>query len=318
MSLVVLQPASNDVARTNYTKTVKRLIELEKVRSHVPSQIHNQLIELYPEGEAPIWGVKPKHRKPWERIQKGNVILFARDNAVFSAGVITLRISHEPLALELWGRDEEDDQTWQLIYFLDEIRAVRIPYKDLNRVVDYRPKNVIRRFTVLDREKSRRILRHFDLDSAMHFPDISEADYRKAITLPSNNLDLKIEATVRAEQGFLRRYLFGGKKVGICGICGEEFPVGLLVTAHIKKRKQCSQEEKLDYQNIVMPMCRFGCDYLYERGIIGVKSGEIIALREEPYTPVVEAKVSGLIGNGCSYWNEKSAGYFAWHVSQWS
>ena len=79
MSLVILQPASNDVARTNYAKTVKRPADLERVRTHVP-ELHKQLLELYPEGAAPIWGVKARNRKPWGRIQRGDVTLFARDN----------------------------------------------------------------------------------------------------------------------------------------------------------------------------------------------------------------------------------------------
>ena len=102
MSLVILQPAGNDVARTNYAKTVKRPVDLERVRTHVP-ELHKQLLELHPEGAAPIWGVKARNRKPWGRIQRGDVTLFARDNAVFSAGVVTLRILNEPLALESPG-----------------------------------------------------------------------------------------------------------------------------------------------------------------------------------------------------------------------
>jgi len=320
MSLVILQPAGNKGARSHYADTIKQLVELERVRPHVSSELHNQLLELYPEGAAPIWGVTPGAKnvsqKKWERIQQGDVTLFARDGAVIASGVVTLKTISESLALELWDRDE-NSQTWQYIYFLDEIRELRIPYKDLNRVVGYAPSYVIQGFNVLDPEKSLLILRHFDLESSVHFPDISEADYQKAVTLPSTDLDVKTEATVRTEQGFLRKYLFGGLKVGTCEICGEVFPVELLVTAHIKKRAHCSQEEKLDYKNIVMPMCRFGCDDLYERGIIGVKDGQVIALREKPYTPVVEAKLSELVGRSCAYWNETTADYFEWHVSQW-
>ena len=54
-----------------------------------------------------------------------------------------------------------------------------------------------------------------------------------------------------------------------------------LVAAHIKKRAACSLEEKKDYKSIVMPMCSFGCDYLYERGYIAVSDGKIIDLKKK-------------------------------------
>ena len=89
------------------------------------------------------------------------------------------------------------------------------------------------------------------------------------------------------------------------------------MAAHIKKRSHCTKEERLDYQNIVMPMCKFGCDDLYERGIIGIKDGQIVAFESDITTPVVEAKLKGLVGQVCSYWGKAGAVYFNWHVSRW-
>ena len=44
--------------------------------------------------------------------------------------------------------------------------------------------------------------------------------------------------------------------------------------SHIKKRRHCTNEEQVN-RNVVMPMCKFGCDELFERGYIYVEEGEI-------------------------------------------
>ena len=82
-------------------------------------------------------------------------------------------------------------------------------------------------------------------------------------------LDQKRMAVLRRDQRFLRRYLFRDDTVGICAICGEKFPVTLLVAAHIKPRAKCSDSDRRDNANNVVPMCVLGCDALFERGFVG-------------------------------------------------
>ena len=82
------------------------------------------------------------------------------------------------------------------------------------------------------------------------------------------------ESTWRKEQGILQEWLFKGKTTEQCALCGEEFHVDALVTAHKKKRALCTSVERLD-PYIVMPICVFGCDFLYERGYLSVVKGRI-------------------------------------------
>jgi hypothetical protein len=73
---------------------------------------------------------------------------------------------------------------------------------------------------------------------------------------------------VRREQTLLRQYLFGENEWESCAICENALPVFLLVTAPIKPRAACSDMERRDYANNVVPMCVLGCDALFERGVI--------------------------------------------------
>jgi hypothetical protein len=58
---------------------------------------------------------------------------------------------------------------------------------------------------------------------------------RKELTA-NGKLDEECRILRRTEQSFLRKRLLNGRDHGRCFLCDEEFPVELLVAAHIKKR----------------------------------------------------------------------------------
>jgi len=320
MSKVILQPAGSKDAKRHYIDTVETPVDINVIRRHVNNDIYKQLLEIYPDGRVPTWGVVPGTNngsvKKWERIETGDVTLFARQSKIFASAVVTLKIRNEALALELWGRDKKG-QAWEYMYFVDEKRRQDIPYPRFNSVVGYKTNNVIQGFNVLTEDQSRLLFDTFDLESAIHLPDITEEEFDSAVDALEgyDDLDLPSKVNGRKEQSFLRRHLFEGKIITQCGLCNENLPVSFLVAAHIKKRSQCSLEEKKDYQSIVMPMCKFGCDELFEQGYIGVRDGKVIQIKEFPITEKVEKHVKKIGGNICSYWNESTSVYFDWHFN---
>ena len=89
-----------------------------------------------------------------------------------------------------------------------------------------------------------------------------------------HNTDEPLEDKRRNEQDTLRRWLFEKKCKEFCAICGDEHMVAALVAAHKKRRSDCSERERRD-PHIVMPICKFGCDFLYERRHIVVDEGYV-------------------------------------------
>lgn len=131
---------------------------------------------------------------------------------------------------------------------------------------------------------------------------------------PDAPLDGRRLAKVRKEQQFLRTYLFRRKAVGTCGLCGRDFPVELLVAAHIKPRSRCTDSERRDYKNLVMPMCKLGCDDLYEHGYIAVDSHGTVTIRKaSPLSAAVMQHLQLLQGRECKYWSSSTEPYFKWH-----
>ncbi len=57
-----------------------------------------------------------------------------------------------------------------------------------------------------------------------------------------------------------------------------------------------------------MPMCKFGCDDLYEKGYITIFEGKIIEIeRINQKTPYLDSYINDLLSRGCAYWNENSS-----------
>ncbi|GEM_PF-1216780 len=130
-------------------------------------------------------------------------------------------------------------------------------------------------------------------------------------------LDLDSTRKRRAEQTFLRLYLLKKQMVGQCVICGSTLPEKLLVAAHIKKRAECSTEEKLDFDAIAGLMCKLGCNDLFEQGYIYVSEGKILKNPNAISTLYLEKVLSRLEGLSVANW-EQSKMYYAWHRKKWT
>ncbi len=318
MQKIILQPAGDGDARKHYVDTIENLVPLEKIQSFVPEETFSQLQSLFPKGFIPVWGVTPGkgegNKKKWERVERGDIALFSRDKAIVASASVVLTIHNKELAFELW-KTNKDGEAWEYIYFLDEVTNQQIPYEHFNNAIGYHKDYIIQGFNVLDEEKSLRALELLDLKSEIYFPEIHKEEYFKAVSEPKPDepLDKVVRAKSRTEQSYLRNYLFKGKRDSNCGICGKEYPVDFLIAAHIKKRADCTEEERRDYQHIIMPMCKFGCDDLYEKGYIVVEEGKVMANLNKYSTLPIKEYLTNIINAQCSYWSTETEKYFSWH-----
>ena len=318
MTQVILQPAGGAGAREHYENTIRRPVRLSAIKGLLANPKDIELLGLlYPDGLVPTWGVtaggRDINRNKWERLGAGDIVLFTGDQRIFASAVVTHKVHSEALAETLWGRGKEG-QTWEYVYFIDDVRSQNIP----NSVLNYASDGIVRRFDILDREKSKTVL---DALALGHAPEILQPDRITELREFSDTtqeldstqeLDERRQALVRKEQSFLRRFLFKGATQAACGICGRLFPIDLLVAAHIKRRSECSHEEKLDYRHNVIPMCKFGCDDLFERGYVTVEDGVVRTLPRALASDTVREYVSQLDGRACPYWNAQSVVYFKW------
>ncbi len=313
---VILQPCANKDAREHYVDTIENTRSLDSISQFLNDKELDELKEIYPQGQVAIWGVTPSQSTKWERIQAGDITLLAKEGAVFASAVTTYKIHSHALASQLWGFDNKGN-TWEYIYFLSEVKNQHIPYKELNKVIPYNENYVIQGFSLLDEEKSINVLKAFDLESETYFPNIDIEELLKELE-NEDNLETKSTTTGRKEQKAIRRLMFRNKPTGTCCICNKEYPVKFLWAAHIKKRAKCSLDEKKDLENIAAPMCKFGCDELYEKGYIGVKDGSVTQIKDDELTDNLQSYINSIADNSCSSWNDNTKHYFDWHYKNWS
>ena len=314
MSNLIIQPSSNKNARQHYVDTVLNPVPLDRMRKYLDPDTTKRLEELYRGKSIPVWGFTPAGGNvgKWNRIESGDVALFLRQNFAFASSTVSFKIRNHDLAAELWGYDENDN-TWEYVYFLDEIQNQKISYEQLNQLLGYALNNNFQQSLVLDEAKSQPVIIELGLESSIYEQAPTREEYYKAVApLEDAELDKEIKGKARTEQSYLRSVNFKNRKYSICGICLREFPVNFLVAAHIKKRTECSDAEKRDYEYISMPMCRFGCDELYEKGYVGV-DGKVFVVKDENLSATVLEYLSLIDGNDCEYWNDKTSKYFDWH-----
>lgn len=319
MRRVVLQPAANKGARKHYNDTIANPVVLA---DHIASLgvDGTRLGALYPDGRAPLWGATPGRNDAnigrWERMAVGDYVFFAFGGRVRRGATVTDVFRNAVAAEQLWGRDEKD-QTWELMFALDELRDFDMPYAELNSVVGYKANNVIQGFTVLDEAKSASVFDYFGLDSDVHLLDRTDAEFAVATAseLPAGPTDLVATTKLRIEQDYLRRRLFQQKNPA-CALCGHKYPPQFLVAAHIKKRSACDEHERRDFAAIAMLACKFGCDALFEEGYLAVSDGGLIEMSAyAPSEGAAYAYLSQLRGRTCSAWAPASEKYFRWHRS---
>ncbi len=316
MPKVILQPASNTDARIHFKETISKRVPLSYINSFLSEIQRKDLEEIYPNGTCCIWGITPggHNQLNWNKIDRGDVTLFSGGGIIFASGTTTYKFHNRELAEKLWGYNPKRE-TWEYIYFLEEIRELNIPYANFNKIIGYKSNYIIQGFTIPDEGKSLRVIRDFDLESDIFQPIVTDEEYNNIIVQQLEGIDetdASYLAKRRIEQSYLRQSLFGRKTVGTCAICGFDYPIQFLATAHIKKRAFCQIEEKKDFR-IVMPTCKFGCDDLYERGYISVQDNKVVELNKTLTTLTLENKLKAIVGNKCTYYNSKTKQYFDWH-----
>lgn len=318
---VLLQPCGDSDANKHFVDTIETPVPVADIVPLLSAQEVSDLSPIFQGRTAiPTWGVTPGQRdvnvRKWDRVHPGDCALFSRDGRIFATASVAGKTRNERLAERLWQRNA-DKETWECMYFLDEVKYVDIPYKDFNAAVGYQPNYVIQGFNVLDPEKSAKLDAAFDLHSTRHVaPESREGANDDVMSRFEGveSLDVSRVGRTRREQAYLRSALLGRNNTARCCLCGEVYPVDMIVIAHIKKRALCTKDEQLDFDHIAAPMCLHGCDALFELGYVAVdETGTIRKGISDIAATGLDLALARVLGRTCGHWSAGSSKYFAWH-----
>jgi len=116
----------------------------------------------------------------------------------------------------------------------------------------------------------------------------------------------------REEQGILRGILFKSVSEEKCAICHRTFPTDIMVAAHIKPRSKCSTKERKN-PNVVMPVCKVGCDDFFEKGYLIIDQSGVIQINEEMnHSGELQSVLDSLSGNRCTHFKQETEDFFSY------
>jgi len=312
MARIALQPCAASESLQHYADTIERPVRLDRANG-LPPAVLRRLSELHPSGSAPMWGLVPgpNNINSHAALRAGDEVLFAGAGRYFARATVTATWRDAALARALWGTegDEPAGRTWELMYSITPPADLDVSYADLNTAVGYKPNKVPQGFQLLNQEKSDQVAALLGVDQQA----VAASEYERVVSAPEGDLEREITTRARVEQLYLRQRLFGRSATAGCGICQTELPVDLLVAAHIKKRADCSREEKLDADNIVMAACKLGCDELYERGYVAVSDNGRLVTTSRPVPPALAAVLEKIEGRQIAAHRPATRAYFAAH-----
>jgi hypothetical protein len=323
MSNVITQPCADKDSKLHYQHTVQHAVALADMLPLLASKDAEALRQIYPNGQCTLWGVvagpKDRNVSRWQRIQESDVVLFFADNKIFASAVVTYKVQNAVVAALIWGLEKKSEQPFEYLYFLDELKEATIPLAKFKQVVRYEPGLIMRSFEVLREERSNLFLAEFDLKSETYIEPINQTTYENLQNKLNalGETDAEVRSKRRLEQGYLKQHLFDRRTIGACSICQQEYPVSSLVVAHIKRRAECSLEERKDL-NVVVPMCKFGCDELFEKGYIAVQAGQVVDLHKQPSTTGIQTQLKQVVGKTYLLATPERAKYFTWHFNDHS
>jgi hypothetical protein len=108
MPKLILQPCGRGAAADHYAHTVEMQVSLTRLKPFLTGTQFEELGSMSPDGKVATWGVTPGdssvNRTKWERIEAGDIALFASEGRIFSAGTVITKIAQRSISTRTLGR----------------------------------------------------------------------------------------------------------------------------------------------------------------------------------------------------------------------
>lgn len=166
MTQVFLQPASSAIAQRHYSNTIKQSVSTSRIMPYLTPIQKAGLQDQLGKPTLRIWGVAPGKRgtggQAWQRLQPGDIGLFARTGSYFAKCRLVGKLQSAALARHLWP-SPAGTQTWEYTYLVDDVRAIDIPYLEFNKATGSDPERVPLGFAILNAGQAAAAIAAFEL-----------------------------------------------------------------------------------------------------------------------------------------------------------
>ncbi|MCA1790933.1 MAG: HNH endonuclease [Thioalkalivibrio sp.] len=133
MSRLFIFTAGSGAARAHVRDSIENPIPLELVLEHVDPKQAAAVQEIAAsQGGLYAWGAVPgpSNIKTWEKMRPGDHVLAVWDKTFHYYAKVLFKLSNDPLAAAIWGRNDDTGQTLERMYFLSNPAAMNAPLSD--------------------------------------------------------------------------------------------------------------------------------------------------------------------------------------------
>lgn len=153
-----LAPRSNETSRANFVATLATGYPREDVERHLNTE---DLFTLGARKKFYIWGNAQGKKGSWNNMKIGDLVAFYAKKEFVYVGKCILKKHSPEIARELWGERSKKGDTWEFIYFLDELRPISISLEAMRDLGDYREKMIVQGFIPLKEEGMKNIIEQY-------------------------------------------------------------------------------------------------------------------------------------------------------------
>lgn len=130
--------ASNPQAYQHYIDTIEEGFLLEDIREFLTDTEYEKLKVIYSDRKVRAWGATPgpQNIRNWEKLKEDDRVLIYRIKNFEYFSTVTYKLNNKKLAEKLWKINNEG-QTWEYVYFLDNLTEISVPINIFNDILEY-------------------------------------------------------------------------------------------------------------------------------------------------------------------------------------
>ena len=163
--------ASNTEAYQHYINTIEEGFTLDSIKQFLILEEFNKLKVLYGDRKLKAWGAVPgsQNIRNWQKMSYDDRVLIYRRKVFEYYASVTFKIHSQKLATHLWKTNFKGE-TWEYIYFLDNVTDITLPLEDYNRLVGNLPNFIPMGFSSLGDKKIDAITKEYgSVDSFLKY-----------------------------------------------------------------------------------------------------------------------------------------------------
>ncbi len=310
---LLLFPTSSKLKYINYVQTIEYSLNINEI-IEICDKKNVKILKEIKSKSIHLWGVPDGHNNKdlenWKKSKVGDNCLFYRDKKFFSKSKIILKLVDENIASRFLVKTTKGDLS-KNIFILEPSSEISITNYRFNKALN-KTNSPLNSFKI-ENIKNRNLLKELGISNLKTMTGRREDFYQSRLHELEKLDGIKSQAKIRLEQDIFSEFLFSDCSNSKCAICSRSYPNSIMVAGHIKKRSLSSDIERRNLNN-VMPVCKMGCDDLFERGYIYInKKGRIKRNNEKEVTSDLKQYLDIIVDKKSWFFNKNNAIFFDQH-----